>query len=109
MRHAPNLRRACCVRGPVGNARAKYDEIKSTEAPHFKEGEGVTEQWIRAGSYQNSPEAAAKLTATPEEQHAANVEIRREMQGQGSGSVDDMDESRDTGSGMAENLHKRGP
>lgn len=33
----------------------------------------------RAGSYQNSPEAAAKLAATPEERQAMNEEIQRDM------------------------------
>lgn len=84
----------------------------------------MTEQWARAGSYQNSPEAASKLVATPEEQHTANVEIQRELEqakrGAGGGGSSrgsfhtslpaaDMDESHDTGSGLEENLHKRGP
>jgi hypothetical protein len=86
------------------------------QAAHFPEGErSMTEQWRSAGSYQNSPEAASKLANTPEQRHDANVEIRREMEAERAGSrgsgggAAEMDESRDTGSGLDENLHKRGP
>lgn len=50
----------------MGNARAKYDEIKETMAPAFPEGErSVTEQWHSAGSYQNSPEVGAGAREWP--------------------------------------------
>lgn len=57
-------------------------------------------------------QAAAKLASTPEEQHRANEEIRSEMEGgrRGSGGgAPEMDEALDTGTGLEENLHKRGP
>ncbi len=80
------------------------------QAAHFPEGErSVTEQWRAAGSYQNSPEAAAKVAASPEQQRAANEEIRRDMRKEGAGGSSALDESREDASGLSDNLHNRGP
>ncbi|GAB4821991.1 hypothetical protein N2152v2_009037 [Parachlorella kessleri] len=96
--------------GPEGHPREKYDELKASEAAHFPEGErSVTEQWRAAGSYQNSPEAAAKVAASPEQQRAANEEIRRDMRKEGAGGSSALDESREDASGLSDNLHNRGP